>query len=83
MPQPPVITGFKLNARFPSGSPALGVCRAEGRRSHTTAGTQGEGAVDAAPGLQALPMCLSFVECGQCPFTVINRSHEDNHMLRS
>lgn len=53
MPQPPVITGFKLNARFPSGSPALEVCRAEGLRSHTTAGTQGEGAVDAAPALQA------------------------------
>lgn len=78
MPQPPVITGFKLNARFPSG----GVPSRGATLSHHCWDT-GEGAVDAAPGLQALPMCLSFVECGQCPFAVINRSHEDNHMLRS
>lgn len=82
MPQPPVITGFKLNARFPSGSPALGVCRAEGLRSHTTAGTQGGdcGRGTCSPGsLYAFPLWT----VGQRPFAVINRSHEDNHMLRS
>lgn len=76
-----LITGFKLNARFPFGSLALMVCQAEGLCCHTAARTHEEGTVQVAPGLQTLPMCLSFVGCDQCPFAVINHSHENNHML--
>lgn len=74
------VTGFKLNACFPSGSLARACAKQRGYPvtpllGHTERGLWTRHLVS------TLPRCLSFVGCGQCPFSVINHSHENNHML--
>lgn len=74
------VTGFKLNACFPSGSLARACAEQRGYAvtpllGHTERGLWTRHLVS------TLPRCLSFVGCGQCPFSVINHSHENNHML--
>lgn len=60
--------------------PGMCVCRAEGLRCHTAAGTHG-GGLWTRHLVSTLPMSRSFVGCGQCSFSVINHSHENHHRL--